>query len=122
MKEQTRQKQKAYRIEGDFYIVVDDYNYSVAKHKGKKEIRIKGESKGTYDNYDFLSFHPDIIKALESYCRIAQKEKALSEDVTAKQAGASDIKELMINLSAETKRLADTLKSLEKLITYQSDR
>lgn len=85
-------------IEGNYYIVPDEFSYNIAKKINKK----RGAE---YENIAFCSTPED---ALRYYLRLKHGE-------SAGRAGDGSIKDLIDTLTAETKKLSETLEKLVSL-------
>lgn len=84
-----------FHIEGDWYIVPDQYSWNLAR-------RAKTPNKKS--EWAEMTFHPSVEAALRHYLRLKQAE-------TAGKAQDGTLKDLIDNLSAERNRLSAVLKS-----------
>lgn len=91
-----------FEIENNYYILPDDYQYTLAKYKGKDE-------RGS-DRYDYISYHSTPEKALQAYIRLAQN-KALQD---APEGNLSDMVRIM---KEQTDRLESIVKTAFLAIT-----
>lgn len=83
-----------FRIEGDYYIIPENYDYALAKYMGK--------SKQGVDVYDFISFHNSIHQALNAYYKLNVRK-------TVMEAPDGTIHDLLDLLVKEQRKTHQTL-------------
>ena len=110
---EERQQQRAFRIDDKYYLVIDRYNWAIAKFKRKRKGKVE---------YNFISFHSDFEKAIKKYLEIKTEERHLNGGENGGELVEEALTNYLIELSEFKKKLVKTAKSLEKLITYQSDK
>ena len=92
-----------YRIEGNYYLVPDEFSWNIGK-----QIRI---SKSTgKPEFSFISYHSTPEDALRYYLKIKQRSSAI-------EGGHGTIRDLMDKLTVETKNFTETLKNMTAPLT-----
>ena len=94
-------------IEDDYYIVIDEYSYNLARFMGTTEKKNKGK---TNDVLDTIGYFSSIEKVLSAYLELRQKNEL-------KRAGEGTLQDLADIITAENKRLAETLRAAFRQVT-----
>ena len=89
-----------FRIEGDYYIVVDEYSYNLAKYLGSYIDKRDGER----ERWDTIGYFISVEKALNAYLELSIQEKLV-------EAGEGELRGMVNIISSETKRLSETLRT-----------
>lgn len=84
-----------FKIEDDWYIIVENYDYAIGKYKGKDK---KGK-----DVYNIIGYYATPEKALVGYVEYRQR-------MTLLQADTGELRDMVDILSNERKRLSETVR------------
>ena len=84
-----------FKIEDDWYIIVENYDYAIGKYKGKDK---KGRAM-----YNIIGYYATPEKALVGYIEYRQR-------MTMLQADTGDLRDMVDILSSERKRLLQTVR------------
>ena len=83
-----------FRIEGDYYIIVDQYSYNLARYTGKRA--------DEREDYEVFGYYPTIEKALNAYLDLSIRTRLA-------EAEKGELKDMVKIISSETKRLSAAL-------------
>ena len=84
-----------FKIEDDWYIIVENYDYAIGKYKGEDK---KGRAM-----YNIIGYYATPEKALAGYIEYRQR-------MTMLQADTGDLRDMVDILSSERKRLLLTVR------------
>lgn len=84
-----------FKIEDDWYIIVENYDYAIGKYKGKDK---KGRAM-----YNIIGYYATPEKALVGYVEYRQR-------MTLLQADTGELRDMVNILSSERKRLLVTIR------------
>ena len=87
-----------FNIEDDYYIIVDEYSYNLARLKGVNE---KGKQA-----WDTISYHGRPEQALDNYIQYKIREKFLANE----KADVGSLKDMVQMMAEENMRMRTVLK------------